>query len=217
VSDAANTDILELLLGDHEEFRSLFAELERTEPELREDLFHYTVARLASHEAAAEAVVHSTVRDDVPGGEQVTEARLEEEAAAERLLKDVTDLDPTSKEFTDALPRLRDEVLAHADREERDEFPKLREHVDAERRRSSGRPSARCATTGRHVPTQRHPRTPLSVPRWDRSPACSTAPVTPPGTHSVTPATGDGASRGPRPGDAGPSDHACADEVEGPG
>lgn len=157
MSDAESTDIIDLLLEDHEEFRSLFAELERTEPELREDLFHYTVARLASHEAAEEAVVHSTVRDDIPGGEQVAEARLEEEAAAERLLKDVADLDPTSKEFTDALPRLRDEVLTHADHEEREEFPKLREHVDAERRAKLGTTFRRLRDNG---PTRPHPKTP---------------------------------------------------------
>lgn len=152
-------DIVELLLEDHAEFRELFAELERTEPENREDLFRYTVARLASHEAAEEAVVHSTVRDDVPGGDEVAEARLSEEATAEQHLKDVADLDPTSAEFAEALGRLRDEVLTHAEHEERDEFPKLRTHLDADRRRDLGKTFQTLRDNG---PTRPHPKTPQS-------------------------------------------------------
>lgn len=157
VNDTEATDIIDLLLEDHAEFRELFDELERSEPELREDLFRYTVARLASHEAAEEAVVHSTVRDDVPGGREIAEQRLEEEAAAEQLLKDLADLDATSQEFADALPKLRDEVLTHADHEERDEFPKLRAHLDAERRQDLGRAFRTLRDNG---PTRPHPKTP---------------------------------------------------------
>jgi hemerythrin superfamily protein len=157
VSDDTTQDILELLLEDHEEFRQLFAELERTEPEHREDLFRYTVARLAGHEAAEEAVVHGTVRDEIPGGEQIAQARLDEEASAERLLKDVADLDPTSDAFVEALGRLRDEVLTHAEHEEREEFPRLRDHLDAERRAELGATFRTLRDAG---PTRPHPLTP---------------------------------------------------------
>jgi hemerythrin superfamily protein len=152
-----DTDILELLLEDHAEFRRLFEELERTVPELRDELFRYTVARLASHEAAEEAVVHSTVRDDIPGGREIADARLAEEAEAEQLLADMTDMDPTSPDFSDALARLRDEVLTHAEHEERDEFPQLRQHLDAEDRRDLGRIFRTLRDTG---PTRPHPNTP---------------------------------------------------------
>jgi hemerythrin superfamily protein len=157
VADDDARDVLELLLEDHEEFRSLFAELDRTEPEHREDLFRYTIARLASHEAAEEAVVHSTVRDDVPGGREVAEARLNEEADAERLLAQMADMDATSNEFAEALVTLRDEVLSHAEHEEHEEFPKLREHVDADRRRDMGRIFQLLRDSG---PTRPHPNTP---------------------------------------------------------
>jgi hemerythrin superfamily protein len=156
VADDAR-DILELLLEDHEDFRGLFDELDRTEPEQRDELFRYTVARLASHEAAEEAVVHSTVRDEVPGGREVAEARLEEEAEAERLLAQMSDMDATSEEFSEALVQLREEVLSHAEHEERDEFPKLREHLDADRRRDMGRIFETLRETG---PTRPHPHTP---------------------------------------------------------
>jgi hemerythrin superfamily protein len=150
-------DILELLLEDHEEFRSLFEELDRIEPDLREDLFNYTVARLASHEAAEEAVLHSTVRDDVPGGREIAEARLAEEAEAEQLLAQMADMDATSAEFGEALVTLRDEVLTHAEHEEREEFPQLREHVDAEQRQKLGKIFQALRDTG---PTRPHPNTP---------------------------------------------------------
>jgi hemerythrin superfamily protein len=152
-----HTDILDLLLDDHQEFRQLFDELDQTEPAQRQELFRYVVARLASHEAAEEAVVHPTVRDDVPGGQEIAEARLAEEAEAEQLLADMDDLDPTSQEFADALGRLRDEVLTHAEHEEREEFPRLRSHVDAERRREMGEIFRRLRDSG---PTRPHPNTP---------------------------------------------------------
>ena len=150
-------DVIDLLLQDHEEFRSLFEQLEQADPDQREDLFHYTVARLASHEAAEEAIVHLTVRDDVPGGDSIAEAVLAEEADAEQLLAEMVEMDQTSQEFDDALSRLRDEVLSHADHEEREEFPALRAHVDEDTRREMGRTFQALRDVG---PTRPHPRTP---------------------------------------------------------
>lgn len=157
--DTTDRDILDLLLDDHQDFRSLLDELQRTEPDQREDLFRYTVARLASHEAAEEAVVHRAVRDDVPGGKEVAEARMSEEAAAEELLANMADMDPSSDEFLVALGRLHDEVLTHAENEERDEFPRLREHVDADQRQTLGK---RFQTLRDSGPTRPHPHTPQS-------------------------------------------------------
>ncbi|QBI19165.1 hemerythrin domain-containing protein [Egibacter rhizosphaerae] len=154
---AEDRDIVELLLEEHREFRELFEELEAAARDEREELFRYTVARLASHEAAEEAVVHRTVRDDVPSGQAVAEAVLAEEDSAEHLLAEMADMDPTSDEFMESLGRLRDDVVEHAGHEERDEFPLIREHVDAERRREMGRRFQQLRDSG---PTRPHPGTP---------------------------------------------------------
>ncbi|MFA9443936.1 hemerythrin domain-containing protein [Egicoccus sp. AB-alg6-2] len=153
----ADQDIVDLLLADHREFRELFDELARSEDDFKQELFHYLVARLASHEAAEESVVHPALRDDVPGGEDVAVEVLREEAEAEKLLHRMTKMDIPSEEFTTALAQLDRDVSAHAEHEEREEFPRLREHLDAEHRRKMG---AAFVTLREHGPTRPHPNTP---------------------------------------------------------
>lgn len=153
----AERDIIDLLLEEHEEFRELFVAIERSEADIRDDLFRYLVGRLAGHEAAEEAVVHRTLRDDVPGGEQLAEQVLAEENEAERLLARMYDMDSGSTEFREAMSRLKQDVLAHAEHEERDEFPQLRSHIDLERRQKMG---ARFQVLRDHGPTRPHPNIP---------------------------------------------------------
>ena len=154
---ADDRDIIDVLLEDHQEFRTLFSELETADPHDRQELFAYAVERLASHEAAEEALVHRTVRDHVPEGREIAEAVLAEEADAEQLLKDMTEMEPDSQEFIAALARLRDQVLEHAQHEERDEFPRIREHLSADRRQDMGRRFQRICEAG---PSRPHPGTP---------------------------------------------------------
>jgi hemerythrin superfamily protein len=153
----AEKDIIDLLLADHREFRELFPQLREASGKEREELFHYLVARLASHEAAEESVVHPALRDDVPGGEEVAISVLQEEADAEQLLHRMTKMEVDSDEFAAALGHLERDVLAHADHEERDEFPRIREHLDVTHRREMGRAFTTLRQSG---PTRPHPRTP---------------------------------------------------------
>ena len=153
----AEQDIVDRLTDDHNQIRSLFAQVETTPANQRGDLFRHIVSELARHEAAEEAVVHSATRDDVPGGEQVAEAVLEEESQAEQLMADMEQMDPTGEEFLTSLERLRDDVLAHAEHEETEEFPRLREHLDTERRVQMAEGFERLKGV---APTHPHPHTP---------------------------------------------------------
>lgn len=154
---AKDRDILDILLEDHQEFRDLFAALEATPAEDREPMFSYLVQRLVGHEAAESAIVHRTVRDEVPGGRPIAQARLEEEAEAEELLKQMTEMDAGSAEFTAALARLQTDVLTHALREEQHEFPQARQHIGLNRRMEMGRRFQQLRDGG---PTRPHPATP---------------------------------------------------------
>lgn len=78
----AEQDIVDRLTDDHNDIRALFGQLDTTPAAQRGDLFRHIVSELARHEAAEEAVVHSATRDDVPGGEQIANAVLEEENQA---------------------------------------------------------------------------------------------------------------------------------------
>ena len=154
---AEERDIVAVIQEEHADFRRLFTELEAAPPQEREELFRYTVERLAAHEAAEEALVHKALRDDVPDGGRIAEQVLEEENAAEDLLARMEDMDPTSGEFMMALTNLQRDVLTHAEHEEREEHPKLRADLDADRRAEMGKRFQMLLQAG---PTRPHPKTP---------------------------------------------------------
>lgn len=151
------TDIIELLQSDHQEARRLMAEMEDTAPAQRENLFRHIVSELARHEAAEESIVHPTLRDEVPQGEHVAQAVLEEENQAEQLMADMEDMDATSTEFLASFRELRSSVEQHADHEEREEWPLLRQHISEQRRREMGEGFQKLKES---APTHPHPKTP---------------------------------------------------------
>jgi hypothetical protein len=152
-----DTDIVDVLLVEHDDLRRLLTEVESTAPAERAGPFRELVARLASHEAAEEAVVHRALRDEVPDGGEVAAEVLAEEAASERLLATMEDMDPASEDFAAAFATLRTEVLSHAAHEEAEEFPLLREHLSPLRRDELGELFVTLRDAG---PTHPHPHTP---------------------------------------------------------
>lgn len=153
----ADRDIVDRLTDDHAEIRALLADIDTTPAAQRGDLFRHIVSELARHEAAEEAVVHSVTRDEVPGGDAVAQAVLEEEDQAEHLMAEMERMDPESQEFLVKFRSLRDDVLAHAEHEEAEEFPLLRTHLDAERRGQMADGFDRLKGV---APTHPHPTTP---------------------------------------------------------
>lgn len=150
-------DIIDLLEQDHDEVEQLLARLEECRQEERGELFREIVRELARHEAAEEAIVHPAMRDEVPDGGAEVQSILEEESEAEQLLADMEGMDPEGSEFLRAFRSLRTEVLAHAEHEERSEFPALRKALSEAQRREMGE---RFATIKNKAPTHPHPRTP---------------------------------------------------------
>lgn len=125
-------DVIDLIQKDHNEIRELFSQIEDTAPEDRGDLFRHIVSELARHEAAEESIIHPTLRDEL-GDEQEASSIVEEEQEAEELMAAMEDMDPTSQEFLAKFRELRDDVLEHAEHEENDEHPRLRERIDEAR------------------------------------------------------------------------------------
>lgn len=119
------TDVIDLLTDQHEQIKSLFAETLVLAGEERERSFRDLRRLLAVHETAEEEIVHPRAKQKVPGGEQVVEARLQEENKAKKALAELESLDIDSKDFTTKLTELRDAVIAHAEHEEAEEFAKL--------------------------------------------------------------------------------------------
>jgi hemerythrin superfamily protein len=121
---ATGEDVVEFLKAQHERIKSLFGEVLDSKGEDREELFVQLRRLLAVHETAEEEIVHPRARE-LPDGEQVVAARLDEEHQAKEALRDLEKLDVDSAEFDEMFRKLSRDVLAHAEAEEQKEFAAL--------------------------------------------------------------------------------------------
>jgi len=125
MTETDGEDVIALLERQHQQIRALFNELESAVGDHRRDKFRELVRLLAVHETAEEEVVHPAARA-AENGDAVVDARLGEEHRAKQLLSTLHELGPDAEGFDLLLLQLRDDVLAHADHEEREEFPRIR-------------------------------------------------------------------------------------------
>jgi hemerythrin superfamily protein len=147
-------DVIALLQRQHREIRELFTELDTARDDRRTEVFRSLVRLLAVHETAEEEVVHPEIRDLEPAAETVVEARLGEEHRAKELLTTLQGMGPDADGFDTLLVQLREDVLAHAEHEEREEFPFLRAHHSPERLRAM---AATVRLAEAVAPTRPHP------------------------------------------------------------
>ncbi|WP_432969903.1 hemerythrin domain-containing protein [Dactylosporangium sp. CA-233914] len=145
-------DVVDLLLDQHNEIKSLFSQVKAARGEQKRQSFQSLVRLLAVHESAEEQVVHPAARSNA--GNEVVDARLHEESEAKQVLSDLYDLGVEAPEFDAKFAEFERAVLDHASHEERDEFPELRRSTDPDRlRRMAG--AVRAAE--QVSPTRPHP------------------------------------------------------------
>ncbi|MCM6772046.1 hemerythrin domain-containing protein [Nocardia sp. CDC159] len=126
-------DAVELLCRQHRRLRTLFTETaQAADTGERERKFFELRRLLAVHETAEEEIVHPRARRTLDAGDTVVRARLAEENKAKHQLAELESLDVGSAEFEAKLAQLERDVLAHADREEREEFAALRDGLAPE-------------------------------------------------------------------------------------
>jgi hemerythrin superfamily protein len=150
------TDVVELLKGQHTRIRELLDEVAAAKGDERRQSFHELVRLLAVHETAEEEVVHPFARKNIDGGELVVKDRVEEEEHAKRALYRLDDMDPDSPEFLDQFAALRQDVLAHAENEERYEFAHFNRVADRGRLETLARAVQAAEAL---APTRPHPGT----------------------------------------------------------
>jgi hemerythrin superfamily protein len=146
-------DVVELLLAQHAHIRDLFSELDAAPAEQRQQTFEQLRRFLAVHETAEELVTHPRVRM-AEGGNAVVDARLEEETASKEMLAALDGMDVDDVDFAPRLAQLRAAVLAHAEAEEREEFPLLRTDAD---QKQLQRMAAALSAVEAIAPTHPHP------------------------------------------------------------
>lgn len=126
-------DVIAFLVGQHHLINDMFDYvLSAPDDKARESAFGDLRQLLAVHETAEEMVVHPRARREIDGGDAIVDARLHEEHDAKVQLAKLEAMDISSREFLDALALFRESVIAHADREENQEFNQLQRELDAD-------------------------------------------------------------------------------------
>jgi len=88
-------DVIRILLEQHARVRDLFAELQAAPASGRKELFDDLRALLAVRETAEEMVLRTQAEDDA--WKAVADERNHEEREANKVLKDLEDLDPSRR------------------------------------------------------------------------------------------------------------------------
>jgi Hemerythrin HHE cation binding domain len=162
-------DLIEILIEQHARIRELFSHVTGAEGEHKQQAFDELRALLAAHETGEEMVLRPVSSKDA--GSEVADARNQEEYDANRLLAELESMDTASAEFDQAFATLEQAVLDHAEHEEREEFPPVREREDRDRLVSMGK-LLRAAE--KIAPTHPHPSTAGSpAAQWTVGPFAS--------------------------------------------
>jgi hemerythrin superfamily protein len=147
-------DVVSLLLAQHARIEELFLLVTASTGQAKTDAFNDLVRLLAVHETAEEEVIHPLSRT-LPGDNHAQiDERLTEERQAKQTLKALIEDGIDTDGFDQGLLLLRTSVLEHARHEERYEFPRLRQHLPADRLRQLAT-AVRAAEAA--APTRPHP------------------------------------------------------------
>ena len=127
------TDVVAFLEEQHAQIKAAFQHVQATTGADRETAFYALRRLLAVHETAEEEIVHPAARQALPDGDIVVDARLREENLAKQALSELEDIDVDSADFISRFSQLELDVLAHAEKEEKEEFERLRSRFDPAR------------------------------------------------------------------------------------
>jgi len=126
----SGTDVVAFLKEQHEQVKTMFENVLSSSGKERETAFYALRRMLAVHETAEEEIVHPAARRALPDGEQIVNARLQEENEAKKILAELENLECASIEFETKFRAFQMAVLAHAESEETQEFARLESALD---------------------------------------------------------------------------------------
>ena len=151
---SASVDVIAFLKEQHEQIKELFVRVKATEGQAKQEAFYSLRRLLAIHAPAEEEIVHPAARRALPDGDNVIDARLQEENKAKKVLSKLEAIDIESSEFRTEFELLERSVLMHANAEEREEFDRLRGAIDPDR---LDRMRAAAEFAEKIAPTRPHP------------------------------------------------------------
>ncbi|WP_010539627.1 hemerythrin domain-containing protein [Dietzia alimentaria] len=153
-------DVVDILTADHREMVGLLELIEETaDPAERRALADSATAEVVRHSVAEELFVYPAYEREVPNGADEVEHDKEEHQELEEVMKTLEDQDAGSAEFIATVKRFKELLDHHADDEESDQFPKMRQYFSSEDLLDMGR---KVEAAKKIAPTRPHPGSPHS-------------------------------------------------------
>jgi hemerythrin-like domain-containing protein len=160
---ADGTDMVSVLVKDHQEMKEFFRQLEAaTDPKERRDIADRLTAEVARHSVAEEMFLYPAARKVLPNGDQLIDEELQEHSEVEELLKQWEGMDGDDPQFMTVFGKIRDGLLHHIDEEEEPKlFPEMQQALSPEEQDKLGQ---KITTAKKLAPTRPHPSAPDEPP-----------------------------------------------------
>lgn len=157
-------DLIDEIIRDHREVEIVFKQIENTDDNsIRRQLVEHAITELVRHSVAEEQYLYPVSRRVLPDGDKITDHELEEHAKAEKIMKQLEQIEGQAEdvEFSALIRRLIADVRHHIEEEESDLLPKLRSRCGAEDLIALGQ---KFGNTKKTAPTRPHPFMPDKPP-----------------------------------------------------
>jgi hemerythrin superfamily protein len=123
MSNAKPTGVVAAVQRDHRDIEKMLDEVEKASGTARREAFERLATKLKAHEEAEDEVVHPLAKEE-GAGEKVDHLEDEEDEASQMLTR-LQKMDCDSDEFTRLFAELKQDVLHHAQEEEKDEHTRI--------------------------------------------------------------------------------------------
>ncbi len=155
------SDVFEVLKKDHEEVEGMLAQLTGSGPQGAQhaELADRLVMEESKHEAAEEMHFWPSVRQHVPGGDELADEALRQEDEGKQVLDQLRKTAPEDAQFEELIRTFAKAGRAHIAFEEEQVWPKLRQALTPEERAELGEKIQAAKDSG---PTRPHPHGPNS-------------------------------------------------------
>jgi hypothetical protein len=130
---AISPDVVDVLRHEHERVRQLCADMRGAGRDRQRLLLAALLHAVRLHLLGELAVVHPAVRDTAADGDRIALASRTDDERLARSLIELGRLGVRHTAFDDSFAAVAGALSAHAERQERQEFPLLRNHVPVQR------------------------------------------------------------------------------------
>ena len=151
-------DVIDELTSDHREALELLERIANsTDPAEKRDLADTVIAEVVRHSVAEEMYVYPVMKEHLPDGERTVEHDAEEHKQLEKIMKQLEGADPADARFETLVRDMTETLRHHANSEETEQFPRLRESVPRDKLVEL---REKVDTAKKIAPTRPHPNAP---------------------------------------------------------